>query len=444
MSAPTPVSYDQLLERMKGDLGAKLDQLLIPIRDTIKGLEAKALGLENEHTRFAEYVLANGKSPDAPKGPKGLMVARMVRALAATRGDPSRSIDWLRRNYGKDDVAAKALESSENAKTKMQQLAVELKAPQLASDAETGGVFIAPEFSQDLIENLRPMSVVQSLSPMFVPLNSGTITFPKVTGSSSASYIGEASSIPKTGVQTGQLRLTAKKLAGLIPISNDLLRFASINADTVVRDDLSLTLALRGDLAKIRGLGTQHSPRGLRYWASAANIIDTSGGSGIYGVDSTPTLAELNNTFEEMVFRLQNANVPMVRPGWIWNPRTLKVLRGARDLDGRYVFRDEIMRGTFYGYPWRSTTQVPANLGGGSDESEIYLADFAQVIDAEAEGLIIDASREASYTDGATTLSAFQQDVTVVRAIQLHDFGARYDEAIAVATVVKWSVPPVG
>jgi HK97 family phage major capsid protein len=443
MSGAQPIKYEELRDRLRTDLNLQelLDKSLVPIRELITGLEAKAAGLENQSSRFAEIVLATGKSPDAPKGNKGLGIARLARALAASRGDASKAMDWLRRTYGKDDVAAKALEHSENAKTKLQELSVQFKAPQLASDFESGGVFVTPEFSSDLIENLRPMSVVQSLNPMFVPLN-GSLAFPKVTGSTTASYIGEAAAIPKTGITTGQLRLTPKKLGALVPISNDLLRQNSIASDVVVRDDLSLSLALRGDLAKIRGLGTQHSPRGMRYWVAAGNIVDCSQAG--FGTDSTPTLAELNNTFEQMVYLLEAANVPMVRPGWIWHPRTTKVLRGARDTDGRYVYRDEIQRGVFYNYPYRQTTQIPINLGGSSDESEIYLADFAQLLDAEQEGLIIDASREASYVEGSVTRSAFQNDETIVRAIMLHDFGSRYDEAISVATGVKWTTPPVG
>jgi HK97 family phage major capsid protein len=443
--APTALNYDQLVDKLRGELGGDIEKALeknlVPLRDVIRGLEDRARGLENQTTRFAEHVLATGTSPDAPKGSKGLGIARLVRALAACKGDSTRAIDWLRRTYGKDDIAAKALETSENAKTKLQQLAVEFKAPQLASDHETGGVFVTPEFSQDLIENLRPMSVVQSLNPMFVPLN-GSLTFPKVTGSTTASYIGEAAAIPKTGITTGQLRLTPKKLSALVPISNDLLRQNDIAADTVVRDDLSLSLALRGDLAKIRGTGTQHSPRGMRYWVAAGNVVDCSQTE--FGADATPTLAELNNTFEQMVYLLEAANVPMVRPGFIWHPRTTKVLRGARDLDGRYVYRDEIQRGMFYNFPFRQTTQIPINLGGSSDESEIYLADFAQLLDAEQQGLIIDASREASYVEGSVTRSAFQNDETIVRALLLHDFGSRYDEAISVATGVKWTTAPVG
>lgn len=447
--AATPVTYDQLIEKLRGGLGEdiekQLDKHLVSLRDTIKGLEAKALGLENAHTRFAEHVLATGTHPDAPKTEKGLTIARVCRALAASRGDRGRAIDWLKRGYSKDDRAVKALEQSESAREKIQQLAMELKAPQLASDLETGGVFIQPEFASDLIDTLRPMSVVQSLNPIFAPLN-GTLAWSKKTTSTTATYVGEASNLPKTGIGTGQLVLTPKKLGAIVPISNDLLRTASMSADTIVRDDLALSISLRADLAKIRGLGTMHSPRGLRYWAAAANIIDTTvgGAGGDYGGDTTPTLAQLNNTFEEMVYRLQNANVPFIRPGWLWHPRTLKVLRGARDLDGRYVYRDEIMRGQFYGWPYRTTTQIPANLGGGADESENYLADFGDVIDAEQEGLIIDASREAAYYDGATLKSAFQEDSTVIRALMLHDFGARHDESIAVATGVKWSIPPVG
>jgi HK97 family phage major capsid protein len=47
---------------------------------------------------------------------------------------------------------------------------------------------------------------------------------PKITGGSTAGYVGENANITKTQPTTGQITLTFKKLAALVPISNDLLR----------------------------------------------------------------------------------------------------------------------------------------------------------------------------------------------------------------------------
>src|SRR5262249_52378787 len=96
--------------------------------------------------------------------------------------------------------------------------------------------------------------------------------------------------------------------------------------------------------------------------------------------------------------------------------------------------------GTFWGKPWKQTTQIPITLGGGGDESEVYLVEFADAVIGESYQVTIDASSEASYIDPVTgdLVSAYSQDQTIVRAIHEIDFGMRHDESVAVLTEVKW------
>ena len=154
--------------------------------------------------------------------------------------------------------------------------------------------------------------------------------------------------------------------------------------------------------------------------------------------NSTVTLANVTTDLGRLVLALENANVRMLRPGWLFSPRTKFYLMTVRDGNGNYAFRDEMLRGFFWGWPFASTTQIPQNLGVGGDESEVMLADFADVVIGEAMNLLIDASAEAAYHDGSSVQSAYSRDQTVVRAIQEHDFGMRHDESVAVLNEVTW------
>jgi HK97 family phage major capsid protein len=109
-----------------------------------------------------------------------------------------------------------------------------------------------------------------------------------------------------------------------------------------------------------------------------------------------------------------------------------------RDGNGNFAYRDEMLAGTLWGFPFGTTTAIPTNLGGGSDESEIYFVDFADAIIGEAQTLTVDASTEASYKSGGNLVSAFSKDQTVIRAIEEHDFAMRHDASVAVLTAVKW------
>ena len=303
----------------------------------------------------------------------------------------------------------------------------------MAAGEPTAGGFLVPEqFSQDVIDILRPMSVVRRLNPAILPMPTGTVRIPKITSGASGSYIGENANITKTQVGTGQLTLTWKKLAALVPISNDLLRYSSPGADTIVRDDVVRALAQRENQAFLRDAGSASSPKGLRHWALAANVIAANG---------TVNLQNVTTDLGQLVLKLKNNNIPMTRPAWIMSPRSEHYLATIQDGNGNFTYRQEILAGRLWGWPVAVSTEVPVNLtdGGNTDESEVYLVDMADAVIGEASRLTVDSSSEAAYHDGSSVVAAFSQDQTVIRAIAEHDFAMRREESVAVLNQVRWS-----
>jgi HK97 family phage major capsid protein len=223
-------------------------------------------------------------------------------------------------------------------------------------------------------------------------------------------------------------------LAVLTPISNDLLRYSSPSADAIVRDDLVSSMATKEDSTFIRGAGTDATPKGLLNWCVAAQKIASN---------TTVNLANITDDLGQLVVKLKNADIPMITPGWIMAPRTEQKLAVVQNSNGVFAFRDEIIKGTLWGWPIGVTTNVPITLdttgSGNNNESEIYLVDFAQVLIGESMGLLVDSSQEAAYHDGSNVQAAFSLDQTVVRAIAEHDLGMRHDKAVAMLTGVTWA-----
>ena len=83
--------------------------------------------------------------------------------------------------------------------------------------------------------------------------------------------------------KVGAIVASYKKLTALVPISNDLMRYADPAADAFVRDDLVKVIALREDLAFMLGDGTQDTPRGFISFANGFAV----GGGGSVGVWSS-------------------------------------------------------------------------------------------------------------------------------------------------------------
>lgn len=346
---------------------------------------------------------------------KGLRMARFFRAMAAGRMDPTRARAFAEGAW-KDDIGGEIVES--------------LKA--LSSGVGTAGGFIVPPaYSAELIELLRNQTAVRRLGADSVPMPTGSITIPKQTGTASFEYVGENMGNKASQPKVGNISLTFKKLRGTVPVSNDLLQFANPSADTMVRNDLLNGFRVKEDAVFLRSAGTSFSPKGLLSWCLAANKIAANG---------TVNLANVTTDLGKVILALEEANVPFIRFGWVFAPRTRHYLMTVRDGNGNFAFRPEMLQGTLWGYPFVSTNQVPKNLGGASDESEVYGVDYADVVIGEVNDITIDASTEAAYLDeNGNLISAFANDQTVLRAIAKHDLGVRREESIAMLTGVKWA-----
>ena len=296
-----------------------------------------------------------------------------------------------------------------------------------AGSLADGGAIIPPEFSSAIIELLSSQSVVRDAGISIMPMN-GSLTMAYIDSGSTAAYTGENTNITSSQPAFGQLQLSDKKLAALIPTSNDLLRNASPAGETVIRNDIVRAMKVKENSTFIRGLGGSGEPRGMRGWCPAANSFDA---------DATVSLDNTTDDLSTAVFNLENADVDMEGAGWIISPRTKTYLQNVRATDG-YPFRAEMAAGTILGFPFHSTTAIPNNLGAGT-ASEVYFASFPTLVIAESEALMVEVFPGGAYHNGSSVVSGISQDQTVVRAIALHDFGARQRGAeISLIEAVLW------
>lgn len=415
-------------EADNGALSEEQQQEFAQLQSQFDGLSAQIERLETAERMAAAAAVPVAKVTDEPKAtvpaqPKtpeapGTGMARMVVALAAAQGNRQEAAQIaLDRGFG-EHIAASL--------------------NQLTTGA--GGVLVPTNLSREVIELLRPQSVVRRLGARSLPLNNGNLTIPRLKGGAVVSYIGSDSDVPVTQQEFDDLKLSSKKLAALVPISNDLLAnsISNPNVDGIVVGDLTAALATREDKAFIRDDGLSNTPKGLRYWAPVGNVFAAA--------SATPTLAQIESDLNKALFKLESASAHMGRVGWIMHPRTYRFLASIRvgTNDGDKAF-PELEQGKLKGYPVGLTTQVPINLtvGTGSSAptngSEIYLADLGDCFIGEDEQLLIDYSKEATYKDGSgNVISAFQRDQTLVRVIAKHDFGPRHVESIVVIKDVQW------
>lgn len=380
---------------------------------------------------------------------KSIVFGAVIKMAAAGSGNLFLAIQSAKDIYGEGHPVTKAL---------------------VASVGTAGGFIVPPDYVNEIIELLRPMTVVRSSNPRVIPMPRGTMTLPSQTSPATAFYQAEATKITPSQQTFGQIVASYKKLVALTPVSNDMMRYADPAVDAVVRDDMVQVIALREDLAFMFGDGTQDTPRGytsfanewvkqqggtIGSWLVGANstwAVDGAAGSPLVGanggnfITSTPgyTLATVAAELGGMVNKLDTANVPDMKRVWFMHPRSKNYLYNVQNSLGVYVYRDEMKDGKLLGYPFKCSTQVPLNIqdptGTYTTCSFVILAEMNETMILDSMSLELAVTREGSYTDaGGNVINAFSNDLTLIRAIAEHDFQMRHPSAVAVNQGVLWA-----
>ncbi|NBE05936.1 phage major capsid protein [Paragemmobacter ruber] len=365
---------------------------------------AKATAAAGDQGKPAAGVTVYAQAADPAM--KGVDLGLTVIALAQSKGDRDKAVTLLERE-GHSGLAATLNTGTESA----------------------GGVLVPRPMAETMIELLRARVVVRNAGARVVPMPAGQLRHARQNGAATAGYSAENAAITPSEPTTDKIDQTFKKLTGLVPVSNSLLRFTTQTA-LLVRDDLLAVMARREDLAFIRGDGSANTPTGIRSWTPGGNIQTAVAN----------TFAAVDVALRTLVSRVADGDVPMVRPGWIMRAGTREFLGSLRDALGNLAYPSINATGTLFGYPIYTTSQIPNNLGAGTNQTEVYFADFNEVMIGDASALTLSVSTEAAYVQGGNWRSAFQNDETLMRAISEHDLAPAHTQGLAYLTGVNWSL----
>ena len=375
--------------------------------------EAQAMALKTAKPVGAATVAATPENDPYVKD-KSLVFGGMLKMYAAGRGDAGKAALQSTEVYGESHPVTKAL---------------------AASTGTAGGFVIRPDFMNELVPFLYNAAILRKAGMSVRPMPNGTMTLPKMIGTSKANWIGEAKPISESQPSFGQIVANARKLSAWVPITNDVMRYADAGFDGEIRDDIVKQMALGEDFAGMYGTGTQFMPKGLRSFCLPGNFI---------GSTSAFTLQTINQELAAARTRLRNANIPMAKPAWLFNPRTEESLYSTLNALGVYVFRDQMDKGILAKIPYFSSNSIPINQVSDADGtlidcSDIFLVDMAETILLESRVMELYVSTDGTFIDAqGASQSLAQNDMVAIRAISAMDFQLRHDPAVTIIKNVRW------
>ena len=276
-----------------------------------------------------------------------------------------------------------------------------------------GGYLVAPEYmGNEYIEMYRAQIVALAAGARGMPGMTGSpILIPKQSTGATAYWTAENAAITASEQTFENLSLTPHKCAGLTKVSNELLRSSAPAAEGIIRDDLAQTIGRAIDLAVLKGTGASGQPVGI----SLTTGINTT------TQNATTTLAHCT----AMVYEVALDNALQGSLGWVMHPRTwntISALLAAAGADYGGRWEKNMWTLPLLGYPVFLTTQLSLILGAGTDESEMYFGNWADVLIPEWGGIEFAASQDAG--------TSFAADQTWIRATHIVDVGLREPESI--------------
>lgn len=298
-------------------------------------------------------------------------------------------------------------------------------------DQSAGGALVGPPVMGELIEIFRNNEALMAAGARDIGMPaSGRATWPRHTGTATAYWVGESTTITDSTQATGDLVLTAKKLGVLCKLPNELFRFATIAAEAFVREDIAKSMALELDNQLLEGTGSALKPKGLITYSGI--VSHTAATTGVDG-----------DTFEpedvgDMISKVEERNAEFT--AFIMRPRMYSKLRNRRadavsagDKKGPFLFdfdrsvTEDMNRGrgmgVLEGKKVVKSTQVSQarTKGAGTDLTYILggnFADFMIALSGVIEFLVANA--------GDTMV---EKDQTWVRGIQLVDGAPRHESS---------------
>src|SRR4029077_6620885 len=105
-----------------------------------------------------------------------------------------------------------------------------------ATDATWAGPLVQPNISKDMVELLRAATIVDKIPGLYtVPFNT---KIPQQTGGGTYNWVGEMKPKPVTAAAFASVALGRAKVAGIITLTQELIKLSSPSAEKVVRDEM--------------------------------------------------------------------------------------------------------------------------------------------------------------------------------------------------------------
>lgn len=271
------------------------------------------------------------------------------------------------------------------------------KGQSIGVDAE-GGYLVPTTVASGVLDKLNYVSPIRRIANVISNMPAKLVL---TSGSLPTTYwVAEGAAITESDVDFSNAELVPHKAAGLDTMTREFLEDAALNpsVQNYIEDRFVLSLTLLENEAFVNGDGTG-KPYGFRSSAITPTSTAQAGASLAYS-DLVALKWSLGAAYES-------------RGTFVLSPEAFAKIEGMVDGNNRPIYRESIAEGvpaTLLGRPVVVVDEIPANLGAGTNETEIWYGDFKN-------GYVI-GDRGGLHVDYGTSGDDFARDQVKLRVIK--------------------------
>jgi HK97 family phage major capsid protein/HK97 family phage prohead protease len=363
---------------------------------------------------------------------KGTAFVRMVGALAGARGNRMEAAEFAKRWRDSTPEVEAVLRTPADV---IEKAAV---AVGTTTDSEWAEPLVQYQnMAGEFIEFLRPMTIIGRMSGFRnVPFK---IKVPRQTGGATVNWVGEAKVKPLSALAFDSVTLEHTKIAGIIPLSEELVRFSSPSAEQLVRADLAGAIVQFMDAEFI-------DPTKAVSDVSPASITNGVAAIPASGLTAAAFRVDVRNMFAAFLA----ASIPVSTGHWIMTQTQALAFSLMQNALGQPEFPGVTMQGgSLLGFPVVASENVPATGGSPADGSPIIFAVAGEILLADDGGVSIDMSREASLqmestpdspaVAGTVLVSLWQHNMVAIKAERFINWVKRRSTAVGYISFAKYA-----
>ena len=344
----------------------------------------------------------------------GIKMARFVIARIASRYEDTDAVTYAEKRWHDSTP----------------EVALALKAAVVAgstTDATWAKPLVNPAITDDFLPLLRAETIIGKINGLYkVPFN---VNVPAQTAGGVVNWVGELKPKPVSAMAFAMESLGFNKVAAIVVLSQELVRFSNPSAEQVVRDSLVRDIAAYLD-------GQFINPA----VAAVAGINPASITNG------APTAAATTNPMADimgLVNHFVTNSIPIDKLAFIMSPSNALALSFRANLDGSPEFPGiGVSGGTYKGLQFITSNTVTTNIVAVAPQYILYADDGGVTIDASTEASLQMDSAPASPPDATTVYaSMFQMNAVALRAERYITWKRIGANTVKYLTAAAWPAP---